>query len=202
MGVTLVVTEHSGALTPETLAHYDAVRERLERAAGVPVATVQYEQVDSLAGAEAVVLSGSFAPWAAHVPVALERLGEAVRSYEGPVLGICAGMQLQARFAGGSVGHSPAGLETGFAPVDVLEEDGLFRGLPRRIDVYQHHGDQIETLPASFRVLARSETCAIEAIAHSARPWWGTQFHPEAFDAEHPLGERILRNFFELARDA
>ena len=202
MSVTLVVTEHSGALSPETLAHYEAVRGRLELAAGEPVRTVQYEEVASLEGADAVVLSGSFAPWAAHVPDALERLGDAVRSYEGPVLGICAGMQLQARFAGGTVGHSPAGLETGFATVEVLEPDGLFRGLPPRIDVYQHHGDEIEELPGGFRVLARSETCAIEAIAHTARPWWGTQFHPEAFDDEHPLGERILRNFFALARGA
>lgn len=202
MRVTLVVTEHSGALAPETLAHYEEVRERLERAADAPVATVQYEQLRSLDAADAVVLSGSFAPWAAHDAAALDRLADAVRGYEGPVLGICAGMQLQARFAGGTVGHSPAGLETGFAAVDVVEGDGLFRDLPARIDVYQHHGDEIEELPASFRVLARSETCAIEAIAHETRPWWGTQFHPEAFDDAHPAGGRILRNFFELARES
>lgn len=200
MSVTLVVTEHSGALSAETLAHYEAVRERLERAAGTSVTTVQYEQARSLDGAEAVVLSGSFAPWAAHDAGALERLADVVRQYEGPVLGICAGMQLQARFEGGTVGRSPGGLEDGFATVDVVEAEGIFHGLPTRIDVYEHHGDEIEELPACFRILARSDTCAIEAVAHSARPWWGTQFHPEAFDTEHPLGERILRNFFALAR--
>lgn len=200
MSVTLVVTEHSGALSAETLAHYAAVRERLEQASGAAVATVQYEQVSSLAGADAVVLSGSFAPWAEHASSGIERLGDAVRSYEGPVLGICAGMQLQARFLGGTVRHSAGGLETGFSAIDVVEHDGLFEGLPARVDVYEHHSDEIEELPPSFRVLARSETCAIEAIAEPERRWWGTQFHPEAFDAEHPLGERILRNFFELAR--
>ena len=176
------------------------MRGRLELVAGDPVTTVQYEELGSLGGADAVVLSGSFAPWAVHSPGAIERLGDVVRSYDGAVLGICAGMQLQARFAGGTLRHSPARPETGFASVDVVEQDGLLRGLPSRIEVYQHHGDEIEKLPESFRVLARSATCAIEAIVDPTRRWWGTQFHPEEFDAAHPVGERILHNFFELAR--
>jgi len=200
MAITLVVTEHSGAMSQTTLDHYEAVRKRIESAAGASVTAVQYEEVVTLGGADAVVLSGSFAPWAVHSPEAIDRLGDAVRSYGGPVLGICAGMQLQARFAGGAVRHSPGGPETGFSAVDVLEHDGLFRGLPSRIDVYRHHGDEIDKLPAGFRVLARSATCAIEAIVDPARRWWGTQFHPEEFDSARPAGERILRNFFELAR--
>lgn len=200
MSVTLVITEHARALPPERLAQYAAVRERLQSLAGVPVTTVQYEQVESLDGADAVVLSGSFAPWADHRPDALERLGDVVRAYEGPVLGICAGMQLQARFAGGTIRHSPGGAARGFKAVDVVESDDLLRGLPARIDVYEHHDDEIEQLPDEFRILARSESCAIEAIAAPARRWWGTQFHPEEFDADHPEGEQILRNFFELAR--
>lgn len=202
MSVTLVLTEHAGAYSPETLEHYAAVRERLERASGTEVTTVRYEQVASLDGADAVVLSGSFAPWAAHDPAAIDRLGEAVRGYSGPVLGICAGMQLQARFLGGTVRPSAAGLETGFAPVEVVEPGGLLEGLPPRFDVYEHHSDEIDELPASFRVLARSTSCAIEAIAEPSRSWWGTQFHPEGFDDAHPLGERILRNFFRFARSS
>ncbi len=161
--------------------------------------TALYTDVDDLNGASAVVLSGSFAPWADHAPGALGRFGDVVLAYDGPVLGICAGMQLQATFAGGTLRHSPGGLETGFSPVDVVENNDLLRGLPSRIDVYQHHGDEIEELPEDFRVFARSAACAIEAIADPARRWWGTQFHPEEFDAAHPAGERILRNFFELA---
>jgi len=199
MSVTLVITEHSRALPPETLARYEVMRRRLERVAGVPVTTVQYEDAESLDVADAVVLSGSFAPWADHSSDALDRLGETVRSYNGPVLGICAGMQLQVRFAGGTLRHSPGGLETGISAVDVVEHDWLFQGLPSRIDVYQHHGDEIEVLPEGFRVLARSATCAIEAIAHQERRWWGTQFHPEEFSPEHPAGESVLRNFFALA---
>lgn len=200
MSVTFVVTEHSGALPPERLARYEEVRAGLEGIAGLRVATVQYEEVASLEGADAVVLSGSYAPWASHSADALDRLGDAVLAYDGPVLGICAGMQLQARFAGGTTRRSPGGMEQGFAAIEIVEQDGLLQGLPPRIDVYQHHGDEIAELPDDFRVLARSSACAIEAIAHRERRWWGTQFHPEEFDEGHPAGERILRNFFELTR--
>jgi len=199
MSVTLVVTEHSGALPPDRLAHYEIVRARLENVAGAPVETVQYEALKSLASAEAVVLSGSFASWASHASSAIERLGEVVRDYDGPVLGICAGMQHLSRFAGGTIRHSPGGPEMGFATVEVVDHDGLLRGVPARIEVYQHHSDEIEELPEGFRVLARSDACAIQAIAEPTRRWWGTQFHPEEFDAAHPAGERILKNFFELA---
>ena len=202
MTVLLVVTEHSSRLTPEAIERYEDARRRVAAAAGTAVERVHYEDARDLAGAEALVLSGSHAPWAAHDPAALERLGDAVRSYDGPVLGICAGMQLQARFAGGTIRHSPARPKTGFSAVDVVEHDGLLRGLPSRIEVFQHHGDEIEELPEGFRVLAPSATCVIEAIVDPTRRWWGTQFHPEEFDAAHPVGEQILHNFFELARDS
>ncbi len=200
MRVTLVLTEHSGALTEKTLAQYELVRARVGDAAGDDVTAIQYEQVETLQDAEAVVLSGSFAPWTEHAPEAIDRLGNAVRAFAGPVLGICAGMQLQARFAGGTIRPAVAGPAKGFTTVEVLAGEDLLRGFPQRIDVYQHHSDEIEELPGEFHVLARSSNCAIEAIAAPERRWWGTQFHPEEFDAAHPAGERILRNFFELAR--
>jgi len=199
VAIRFVVTEHPSALTTRLESHYEQIRQTLERSAGAPVLTALYTDLDDLNGAWAVVLSGSFAPWADHAPGALSRFGDVVLAYDGPVLGICAGMQLQATFAGGTVRHSPGGLATGFSAVDVVEHDGLLRGLPPRIDVYQHHGDEIDELPEGFRVLARSARCAVEAITDPARRWWGTQFHPEEFDAAHPAGERILRNFFELA---
>ncbi|MBV8990422.1 MAG: hypothetical protein JO372_17865, partial [Solirubrobacterales bacterium] len=64
---------------------------------------------------------------------------------------------------------------------------------------YKHHADDVVGLPEGFAVLARSERCAVEAIAAPARRWWGTQFHPESFTEAHPDGARVLRNFFALA---
>ena len=197
--VRFVITEHPGALTEERRRHYERIRRRLERIAGRAVQSVSYPELRSLAGAPAVVLSGSFAPWAVHDQDALGRLGEVVRAFRGPVFGICAGMQLQARFAGGTVARAAVVPATGFHLVDVRNGDDLFQGLPRAVSVYAHHTEEITVLPESFRVLASSRECAVEAIADSGRPWWGTQFHPEEFTRTHPAGELVLRNFFALA---
>ena len=171
----------------------------LAQTAAAAVTSVAYLDVVDLGAADAVVLSGSFAPWAAHDPRALERLGEAVRAYAGPVLGICAGMQLQARFAGGAYGPAASVLETGFREVEVLDGSDLLREIPKVTRMYKHHSEEIVSLPDGFRVLARSDECAVEAIADPERRWWGTQFHPEEFSPAHPAGELVLRNFFELA---
>ena len=199
MVVLLVVTEQRTFLDPQRSRRYERVRRRLEQVAGAAVQSRHYEDVETLQGAGAVVLSGSSAPWAAHDVDALERLGEAVRAFDGPVLGICAGMQLQAMFAGGSVAHAAGGPERGYEAIEVLDDGDLLGGLPRRPLVYQRHTDEIAELPESFRVLARSQRCPVQAIVDTKRTWWRTQFHPERSDAEHPAGERVLRNFFELA---
>ena len=198
MAVLFVVTEHSTFLSTERLKHYERIRARLEGAAGAPVESRHYLELGELNGEGAVVLSGSFAPWAAHDARALAQLGDTVRGYRGPVLGICAGMQLQAMFAGGTVARASGGPEQGYRAIDVLESDGLLAGLSRRAAVYQHHTDEVAMLPDGFELLATSPECPVQAIVARDRSWWGTQFHPEEFDAEHPAGERVLRNFFAL----
>ncbi len=199
MDVSFVVTEHPSALTDERRQHFERIERLLAKAAGADVRSVAYLDVGDLGTADAVVLSGSFAPWAAHDPRALERLGDAVRAYAGPVLGICAGMQLQARFAGGAYGPAKTVLETGFRDVEVLDDGDLLRAVPKVARMYKHHSEEIVSLPDGFRVLARSDECAVEAIADLERRWWGTQFHPEEFSPAHPAGELVLRNFFGLA---
>ena len=197
--VDFVVTEHPSFLNAERARRYEEIRDVLSALAGVSVETVHYLEAGTL-GPGPVVLSGSSAPWAAHDPAELDRLGEAVLAVDAPVLGICAGMQLLARFAGGSVETMvPAEREElGYAPVEILEADGLFAGLSAAPTVFHDHRDEVTVLPEGFRVLARTESCAIQAVAVPDRRWWGTQFHPERFDEEHPDGERVLRNFFSL----
>jgi GMP synthase (glutamine-hydrolysing) len=199
MRVELVLTEPRRELTEARAANYERLAGRLRAASGLSVRSTFYEDVEPerLRDAHAIVLSGSSAPWSSHDDDALGRLGEAVLAAERPVLGICAGLQLQVRFAGGVVGPSSRP-EHGFLPIEVHERDGLFRELPERVVVYHDHGDEVVDLPESFRVLASSDACAVQAVVDSARSWWGTQFHPEEFEDDHPAGARVLRNFFGL----
>lgn len=199
MAVELVLTERRSELTEERARNFARLTERLGGASGHPVAASHYDDIDPgrLSRAHAVVLSGSSAPWSVRDPAELERLGEAVVAAARPVLGICAGMQLQAVFAGGRIGPASRP-ERGFRPIDVVDGSDLLRGLPARPVVFQDHSDEITLLPDGFRVLARSADCAVQAIADPGRRWWGTQFHPEEWSREHPAGERVLRTFFEL----
>jgi GMP synthase (glutamine-hydrolysing) len=198
--VDFVITEHPSFLDQERAGRYEGIRRLLSGLAGRPVGAVHYLDVRSL-GPGPVVLSGSSAPWATHDPGSLERLGEAVLAADAPVLGICGGMQLLARFAGGRIATMvPAEREElGYAPLEVIDADDLLAGLSERPTVYHDHRDEVIALPEGFRVLARTESCAIQAIAAPERRWWGTQFHPERFDDEHPDGEHVLRNYFFLA---
>jgi GMP synthase-like glutamine amidotransferase len=194
----LVLTEHPAAVTPSLAREYERLRQLLGHLAGTPIRATPYTELDDLGGAQAVVLSGSNAPWAAHEPRALARLGDIVRGYDGPVLGICAGMQLQVAFTGGTVAHRTRP-RVGFARIEVLDDGDVLRDVGPAATAYEHHTDEVVELPDELRLLARSEDCAVEAIAAPARRWWGTQFHPERFTPEHPAGEAVLRAFVALS---
>lgn len=199
--VELVVTEHPSYLDARRVQRYEEIRRVLEEVSGRPVSSTHYLDVERL-GPGPVVLSGSGAPWAAHDPARLDRLGDLVRAADAPVLGICAGLQLLSRFAGGRIEHMEARgqqPERGYLPLEVLDDSDLLAGLPARATVFQDHTDEVLDLPTEFRLLARTEGSEIQAIAAPERRWWGTQFHPEHFDADHPDGRRVLANFFRLA---
>ena len=200
MTVEVVYTERRRDLTEARSRNYERLGERLADASGDTIAVSHYEDVDTmrLSRASAIVLSGSSEPWATRDDGELDHLGEAVVASGRPVLGICAGMQLLARFAGGKLGPG-ARAEHGFMPIDVLDGSDLLRDLPTQPVVFHDHTDEITSLPGGFRVLAASPECAIQAIACTTRRWWGTQFHPEEATAEHPAGLQVLRAFFALA---
>jgi GMP synthase-like glutamine amidotransferase len=197
--VEIVYTERRADLTDTRARNFERLRERVAAASGQPVDAVHYEAVDTgrLAYASAIVLSGSTAAWSERDPAELERLGEAVRDAGRPVLGICAGMQLQALFAGGALAPARRA-EHGFLPIAIHDASDLLRGLPDDAIVFHDHTEEITLLPPGFRVLASSRDCRIQAIGDAGLRWWGTQFHPEEFTSEHPAGRQVLETFFAL----
>lgn len=201
MPVAIVFTERRSDLTELRARNLERLREHVAAASGDSVDAVHYEVVDRarLAQARAIVLSGSTAAWSERDPAELARLSDAVRAAGRPVLGICAGMQLQALFAGGALAPA-AKAEHGFLLVAVHDTSDLLRDLPAEVVVFQDHTDEITLLPDGFRVLASSRDCRIQAIGDTERRWWGTQFHPEESTPEHPAGRQVLDTFFSLVR--
>ena len=114
-----------------------------------------------------------------------------------PVLGICYGTQLLAAALGGRVRKAEA-REYGPAVLTVADPDRLLAGCPRVMDVWMSHGDEVIELPEGFRVLARTDTCPVAAMADSERRIYGVQFHPEVVHT--PLGIEVFRAFlFDVA---
>lgn len=109
-----------------------------------------------------------------------------------PVLGICYGMQLACHILGGEVKPGKS-REFGRAHCHIIEENGLFAGVPHETVVWMSHGDQVESVQGDFESLAITDTCPIAAVRHRSRPVYGLQFHPEVSHTIH--GSRILRNF-------
>ncbi len=115
----------------------------------------------------------------------------AVYDFEGPVLGICYGMQLMALRLGGRV--EPASRrEYGKAELSRTQPGCLFEGLPDKMQVWMSHGDNIESAPDGFTIVARTSN-AIAAMEDPSRGRYGLQFHPEVVHT--PLGMEVLKNF-------
>lgn len=118
-----------------------------------------------------------------------------------PVLGICYGMQLMARYLGGEVSPSSS-REYGLAELEVIEDRSVFRGTPERQSVWMSHGDHVGRAPTGFEILARTSGTAIAAIVNPSRQFVGLQFHPEVNHTPH--GEAMLEHFLDMvgaARD-
>jgi len=138
-----------------------------------------------------------------------------IRETSKPLFGFCGGHQLIGEAFGAKVGamrklqpgekdpapfHGPGMYkEWGFLPVRVIQPDPIFEGMGSTVLVREYHYGEIKSLPADFALLASTDECCIQAIKHTQRLLYGTQFHPEAYDTKHPDGQLILRNFFRLA---
>lgn len=145
--------------------------------------------------ADALILSGG-APRIAWESPRLGNCTDYFDHFQGPILGICVGLQLMAIHFGGKAGPSELP-EYGLAELQVLDEDDLFKGLPKKFSVWESHNDEVKEAPG-FKVLATSENCKIQALKLVDKPLYGVQFHPEVNNTEH--GEEVLRNFVNVTK--
>ena len=69
----------------------------------------------------------------------------------------------------------------------------LFHGTPPTQQVWMSHSDAVRMLPPGLVTLAATDRCTCAAFAHSSKPLFGLQFHPEVVHTEY--GAKILENF-------
>lgn len=191
--------------SPRTLLidNYDSyshnLAELIGRATGSEPFVVKNDEVDP---AEALSLPidcivVSPGPGSPDTPRDVGICAELLRMSDLPVLGVCLGHQLIALEAGATV--SPARYPAhGIVSAVSLEDDPLFAGLPRRIEVVRYHSLEVMTpLPDGLAEIATAEDGTVMAVRCASRPRWGVQFHPEAACTQH--GERLIWNFHRIA---
>jgi GMP synthase (glutamine-hydrolysing) len=140
-------------------------------------------------GVIGIILSGGpqsvYAKTAPHPDPEIFKLGV-------PVLGICYGVQLMGYFLGGKVALSKE-REYGHGHLTIKKPGKLFAGLPRKLRIWNSHGDKLTKLPPGFTATAVSENSPFSGIEDVKRGFYGIQFHPEVFHTER--GGDMIRNF-------
>jgi GMP synthase (glutamine-hydrolysing) len=109
-----------------------------------------------------------------------------------PILGICYGLHLMGHLLGGKVVKG-ARREYGHGNLVVEKRGRLFAGLPKRLRVWNSHGDKLLRVPPGFIPIARTENSPYAVLEDLKRDFYAIQFHPEVFHTER--GVDIIRNF-------
>ncbi len=124
---------------------------------------------------------------------------EAIVKTKVPVLGVCFGHQMMAHAFGSRVIEDSEHVLR-FVRTEPVVKDSIFDGIPSPAMLMESRHEIVESLPESFRLLARSETSRIAAMKHSKRPLYGVQFHPERYTSESPDGFKVVGNFVRMLR--
>ena len=165
---------------------------------------------DDLAGADAIVLPGVGATGAAMARLDQQDLIEPLQRWDGPLLGICVGMQLlfdsSDEDGGACLGLVPGSVQaiTG-RPLPHMgwndvwtSDDPLFEGVPSgSLFTFVHSFAAVPDDPAI--VTATSDHGGRFVAAVRDRTYLGLQFHPERSGAS---GLRVLDNFVSGVRRA
>ncbi len=109
-----------------------------------------------------------------------------------PILGICYGIQLMGHLLGGQVSKSDH-REYGHGTLTIQKAGRLFAKLPKKLKVWNSHGDRLIKLPPGFSAIGTTDNSEYAVIEDAKRNFYGIQFHPEVFHSER--GTDVVRNF-------
>ena len=176
------------------------LRAALARQGDFEIVTRHHTELLSAPERDYTVLSGRFQPRVlAELDEEYRVLFDFIRANETPMLGVCAGVQLISHAFGSAIRtmDDPDG-EFGFTKMTVCTQHPMVRSLEGGFTCMEMHRDIVCSVPDGFTLLASTEKCPVQMIAHTERPIVGMQFHPELQNETHRDGEILLQNFFKL----
>ena len=116
-----------------------------------------------------------------------------------PILGVCLGHQAICEAFGGTVGYAKQLMHGKPSMAKLDGASPLFAGMLGEVQVARYHSLAAEedTLPASLKVIARTDDGEVMAVQHAEYPTYGVQFHPESILT--PSGKEMIQNFLNAA---
>lgn len=110
-----------------------------------------------------------------------------------PLLGVCYGAQYLSHYFGGEVLPSNS-REYGRANLGYIDQENeLFKHMTLNTQVWMSHGDTIERLPESYKVIASTADVKNAAYKIDGETTYAIQFHPEVYHTTE--GTQLLKNF-------
>jgi anthranilate synthase/aminodeoxychorismate synthase-like glutamine amidotransferase len=126
---------------------------------------------------------------------------DAIRVFDGPVLGVCLGHQGIGAVLGAKVVPAKR-LVHGKQSRIAHDGKGVLSGLPSPLFAGRYHSLALsrESVKPPLVITATAEDGEVMGVRHVSRPVEGVQFHPESVLT--PDGMTIVRNFVAMARGA
>jgi len=110
------------------------------------------------------------------------------------ILGVCLGQQAIGEVFGGSLINLNKVYHGIATPVEVVEEDLLFEGLPQSFEVGRYHSWVVKPpLPENLVATSYDEEGQLMSLRHKTFAVRAVQFHPESILT--PNGKSILKNW-------
>jgi len=130
-----------------------------------------------------------------HMPAVIERYAS-----EKNILGVCLGHQAIGEVFGSSLYNLPQVYHGMVTPIEVIEEDRLFEGIPKSFNVCRYHSWVIdkESVSPDLNITSIAENGNIMSVKHKKYNVRGVQFHPESIMTGE--GKRLLGNFLARCR--
>ena len=134
------------------------------------------------------------------IPSEAGSLLDVIKTYAGrkPMLGVCLGHQAIGEVFGAKLENLSEVYHGVATPVTLKQDDVLFAGLPKRVEVGRYHSWVVshENFPDCLEITAESDEGQIMALRHKKYNIFGIQFHPESVLT--PDGKVIVKNWFDM----
>jgi anthranilate synthase component 2 len=110
------------------------------------------------------------------------------------ILGICLGQQAIGEVFGGQLINLDKVYHGIATPVNIVEEDVLFKDLPKQFDIGRYHSWVVALpLPEVLEITSVDEEGQVMSLRHKEYDVRAVQYHPESILT--PQGKKILENW-------